>query len=157
MFTGISIITLISWASAGIGIFGVTGLILLFIFAPALAQTVLVIIKDFFATMLSTRVGVGILVGGTCLTVGYFYGDHLGRTAEDAKYAAAVALANQQADERDKTIGAQANADSQARIKDLLSANDKYQQQIADYITLYNKAVAGGKCVLTPADVLKLR
>lgn len=139
--------------SAGVGVFGVTGLILLFIFAPAAAQAVLVILKDFFGVVLSTRLGVGIMVGLICLSVGYLYGDHLGRSAEDAKYAQAQQRADQQADQRDKTIGGQANADSQARIKALEKSNAAFQAKINAYTKIITANSKIGSCLLNPSDV----
>src|SRR6202035_3174919 len=149
MFTGISLITIISWASAGVGVFGVTGLILLFIFAPAAAQAVLVIVKDFLGVVLSTRIGVGILVGLACLSVGYLYGDHLGRAAEDAKYAEAQQRADEQAAQRDTAIGGKANADAQARIKALEKSNAAYAAKIGAYTKIIQANAKNGACLLS--------
>jgi hypothetical protein len=158
MFTGISLITILSWMSAGVGVFGVLGFVLLlFVGGPAAAMTAVTIVKDALGVVLSTRIGVGIMVGIICLSVGYFSGDRLGRSAEDAKYAEALQKANQQADQRDRNIGGQANADAQARIKALEKSNAAYAAKIGAYTKIIQANAKNGACLLSPADIDRLR
>jgi len=154
-------LNLLSWIFAIVGVVGVGGLIALAVFAPAVAQVVMTIIIDFFKAVLSTRLGVGIVVGLVCLVGGDLYGNITGRNAAETQCQQAQLKADAEAKARDQTITNQAGTDAQKRMAQLELENQAYQTQTkayADEIDKRNKAAkAPSGCVLSPADIKRLR
>ena len=65
------------------------GYIALLIFAPQAAVAIEKIALDLLARILSTRLGVGVLVGLLCFVAGDIYGDHSGAARVQAEWDAA--------------------------------------------------------------------
>lgn len=87
---------------------GLAGFIALLFFAPQMALAVEKIAVDLFSRVVSTRIGVGVLVGVICLIAGDFYGDHSGAARVQAEWDAAEDAAIEEGkdarDEAEKAI-----------------------------------------------------
>lgn len=143
--------TVLNWGMAIAGTVGVVGLIALVIFAPAVAQVLLNGAVGILRWLLSTRVGVAILVGGICLIGGELAGDYHGRSVADAACKAAQERADAEAAARDKQQGVIADKDAQKRIAVL----EKSAKRDREKIDALRKATAGKAC--RPVSALDLR
>lgn len=144
--------TVLNWGMALIGVFGVGGLIALFVFAPALAQVILNGAVTIVGDILKTRLGVAVLVGAACLVAGELAGDYHGRSVAEAACHAAQERADAEAVARDKQQGALADQDAKKRIAVLEAAAKKNQEKI----NAYTKALGKRKsavCALGAGDL----
>lgn len=144
--------TVLNYGMAIAGSIGVVGLIALVVFAPAAAQVLLNGAVGILRRLLSTRVGVAILVGGICLIGGELAGDYHGRSVAEAACKAAQERADAEAAARDKQQGVLADKDAQKRIAVLEAAARKSQGKLNEY----SKALAQRKsaaCALGRGDL----
>jgi hypothetical protein len=122
-------VTLILWL---LGILGIGGTVALFIFAPALAMTIMEGVGKLLGAMVQTRTGVGILVGVAALVAGELHGRHVANTAcheadvraQDAVLARDLAIKSQAADDAAKRAAEldKAQQDNEGRIHELETA-----------------------------------
>lgn len=119
-------LTLLNWGLAIIATVGLVGAIAIAIFAPALAQVFLNGAVAILRSLLSTRIGVALLVGALCLIMGELAGDYHGRTA----CRAAQVQADQEAVARDQEQGKLAADDAVHRSAALKGAAAKDSEQI---------------------------
>lgn len=121
---------LLGWVVSAVGVLGVGGFIALLVVAPAIATQIAAGVGRFLSWMLSTRIGVGLLVGAACLLAGELHGDHIGASRVQSKWdeAREAAAAEKQkreteiaekAREQERTIIADEKAADQQSIKEL--------------------------------------
>lgn len=79
----------LGWIVSIIGVVGTVGFIALVVVAPVLAGQLVKATLALLEAILSTRLGVGLLVGATCLLVGLLWGDHTGSTRVETQWAEA--------------------------------------------------------------------
>lgn len=135
---------------------GIPGAIILAIAAPALAETLFSTFLNILGRVLSTRLGVGFVVGIGCIIVGELYGTHEANLTCRATIISNENKANAEATARDQDQAKQTDTDVQGRVVELEALNktneDKindYQQQLAS-----RKSVA---CTLSADDVQRVR
>lgn len=113
------------WVLSAIGVLGVGGFIALIVLAPAVAAQVASAVAKLLKWMLSTRIGVGILVGIACLLGGWLYGDHLGSSRTQANWDAARESAAAEKASREKEIADKAKTEERTIIADERAADKK--------------------------------
>jgi hypothetical protein len=146
----------LSWVFGITSIIGVAGLIALAVFAPAVAQIILKLALNVISTLLSTRIGVALLVGSVCLMVGDIYGDiHGGKVARQACQAAQE-QAEREAAERDKRQGNLADKDAQARLVAMEKDAAAYKEKINELNKILGTKKGPG-CILTDEQLKLLR
>lgn len=79
----------LGWILSIVGVLGVGGFAAALIFAPPLAAAFVKIALNVLERILSTRIGVGIVVGIACSIAGFLYGEHEGAAGVQAKWDAA--------------------------------------------------------------------
>lgn len=135
---------------------GLAGAVVLAIFAPAAAEAVLQVIVKIMTAVLSTRIGVGFVVGALCLIVGELEGTH----QANVKCRAAIVTAEKQAD-----AAANQRDDQQATIRsaedqDYITKLETLNKTNEDKINGYDQALADRKstvCALSADDLQRMR
>jgi len=139
----------INWIVGAIGAVGITTVILLLIFAPAVASLLLKIVGAF----LSTRLGLAVAVGAACLYGGLVYGDVSGRGEERAQCVAAQQRADQEAKQRDADQAKLSDDDATARVAELEHQHTLDQERIDSYDKMLATNPADHPCALGPDDL----
>lgn len=117
--------TVLDWVLSIVGVLGVGGFIALLVFAPVVAAQVMSAVGKLLGWMLSTRIGVGILVGVACLLGGLLWGEHAGAARvqtswDEARDAAAAEKIN-----REGEIAEGARAKERNIVADEMAADKK--------------------------------
>lgn len=140
----------IGWVLVAISSLGAAGFIALAVLAPAIATQFVSAAGKFLAWMLSTRVGVGALVGAACLLGGWLYGDHLGSSRVQAAWDAARETAAAEKAKREKEIAEKAKAEERSTIADEVAADKKAINDLRNYVAKLGK---DGVCRLSDDEL----
>lgn len=110
---------------------------------------------DFFRTPVGRAVGI-ILIGAALFIAGDVRRGRIDKERYDAKWAAAVAKAENARTARDEQIRRSMIAEADARIAAILRESEQLQSKVAEY----EKALASSNavaCLATPDDARRLR
>lgn len=137
--------SLAGWITAAIGTFGIGGVILLAIFAPAVLPPLVKAAIAIARQVVSTRIG----VGAVCLVVGLLVGDQYGEHRVRTEWAEARAAATAEKVRLDNDAAERAAE----RDNTNTAAEAASDQSIIEARDAYIKRLESGVCVLD-ADAL---
>lgn len=127
IFSGFDLWKFAYW---GVGAFGVIGFVLLLIFAPDVLRLIVKIAVGIIEELLSTRIGVAVLTAVlVALTVNY-----MRRSMDDEAFAEKTAQFEQRQKERDVQIAADAKAEKEQEVSQLIAKNADLDRQLKDFI-----------------------
>lgn len=120
--------SVLGWIVSTVGVVGIGGAIALAFLAPAILAQLVKGALGILDAILSTRVGVALLVGGVCLISGDLFGDHYGyKRRVDADVAAQTKILAARVVTLEKT----AAADKTRADADALVINELQEQAAA--------------------------
>lgn len=126
------------------------------VFAPAAAEAILQVAFKIMGKVLSTRIGVGFVVGALCLIAGELEGTH----QANVKCRAAIVTAEKQADaaanQRDNQQATIRSAEDQDYITKLETLNKTNEDKLHEY----DQALGARKstvCALSADDLQRMR
>lgn len=150
----------LGWIVSTVGVLGVAGTIALAVFAPLVLAQTFRALMTVLESILSTRIGVGILVGIACLVIGELHGDWTGSGRVQAKWDEARRVAKAEADAKDTNISEAAKKTDKENSAAEVAVDQADKESRDAYIKELEQRATGvcrDVCRDTDADIERLR